>query len=80
MANPTSISSSTVDDMKNRTKETIDNAAKSVQSAASDASEQVQAVGGNIKNAIDQSVRDQPLTTLAMAVALGFVVGALWKS
>lgn len=44
------------------------------------AGEQVNQVAGNMKKAIDKSLKDQPLTTLAMAVAAGFVVGALWKS
>ena len=26
------------------------------------------------------SVKDQPMATLAMAVTVGFVLGALWKS
>ena len=45
-----------------------------------DAGERVQAVAGNIKGAVDKSVKDQPMATLAMAVVMGFVLGALWKS
>jgi ElaB/YqjD/DUF883 family membrane-anchored ribosome-binding protein len=37
-------------------------------------------VAGNFKTAVDKSVKDQPMATLAMAAALGFVLGALWKS
>jgi len=44
------------------------------------ATEQVQVVADNFKTAVDKSVKDQPLTTLAVAAAVGFVVGALWKS
>ena len=44
------------------------------------ASERVQEVGGNLKNAVDRSVKDQPMTTLALAAVVGFVLGALWKS
>ena len=41
---------------------------------------QVQAVAGNLKDAVDKSVRDQPMATIVIAAALGFVLGALWKS
>ena len=51
-----------------------------VSDVASDAAQQVQDVAGNVKGAINKSVKDQPLTTLMMAGALGFVLGALWKS
>ena len=37
-------------------------------------------VAGNLKGAVDKSVKDQPMATLAVAAALGFVLGALWKS
>ena len=39
----------------------------------------MQEVAGNLKGAVDKSVKDQPMATLAMAAALGFVLGALWK-
>jgi ElaB/YqjD/DUF883 family membrane-anchored ribosome-binding protein len=37
-------------------------------------------VAGNVKGVIDRSVKDQPVTTLLVAAAVGFVIGALWKS
>lgn len=45
-----------------------------------EAGQRVNEVAGNIKGAVDKSLKDQPLTTLAMAAAAGFVIGALWKS
>lgn len=45
-----------------------------------EAGEQVQKVAGNMKKAVQKSIDEQPMTTLAMAAAVGFVVGALWKS
>lgn len=42
--------------------------------------DKVQQVAGNIKGAVDKSVKDQPMATLAMAAVLGFVLGAIWKS
>jgi ElaB/YqjD/DUF883 family membrane-anchored ribosome-binding protein len=46
----------------------------------SEAGEQVNQVAGHIKSAIDKSVRDQPIATLVVAAAIGFTLGALWKS
>jgi ElaB/YqjD/DUF883 family membrane-anchored ribosome-binding protein len=37
-------------------------------------------VAGNFKRAVDKSVKEQPMATLVMAAAIGFVLGALWKS
>ena len=42
--------------------------------------ENFQEVAGNVKGAIDKSVKDQPMATLAFAAAVGFVLGAIWKS
>src|SRR5262245_26590149 len=45
-----------------------------------EAGERIQEVAGNVKSAVDKSVKDQPMATLAVVAALGFVMGALWKS
>jgi ElaB/YqjD/DUF883 family membrane-anchored ribosome-binding protein len=45
-----------------------------------EAGERMQEVAGNFKGALDKSVRDQPMATLAIIAAVGFVLGALWKS
>ena len=37
-------------------------------------------VAGNVKGAVDKSVKDQPKTTLVAAAVVGFVLGVLWKS
>jgi ElaB/YqjD/DUF883 family membrane-anchored ribosome-binding protein len=37
-------------------------------------------VAGNFRRAVDKSVKEQPMATLLMAAAVGFVLGALWKS
>jgi ElaB/YqjD/DUF883 family membrane-anchored ribosome-binding protein len=42
--------------------------------------ERIQEVAGNVKGAVDKSIQDQPMPTLAVAAAAGFVLGALWKS
>jgi ElaB/YqjD/DUF883 family membrane-anchored ribosome-binding protein len=45
-----------------------------------EAKEGMQEVAGNLKGAVDRSVRDQPMATLVFAGIVGFVLGALWKS
>jgi ElaB/YqjD/DUF883 family membrane-anchored ribosome-binding protein len=44
-----------------------------------DAGERVQDVAGNFKGAVDKSVKEQPMATLALAAIAGFLLGALWR-
>jgi ElaB/YqjD/DUF883 family membrane-anchored ribosome-binding protein len=44
-----------------------------------EAGERVQDVAGNFKGAVDKSIREQPMATLALAAVAGFLLGALWK-
>jgi len=57
-----------------------ENVANRVAEQGRDVGERVQEVAGNFKGAVDRSVKDQPMATLAMAAVAGFVLGALWKS
>ena len=45
-----------------------------------EAGERMQEVAGNFKGALDKSIKDQPMATLAGVAIVGFVLGALWKS
>lgn len=78
MASPSAsqYGSGTVEDLKNKAKQSFDEASD----RASDIAGQASQVAGNVKGAIDKSVKDQPITTLLAAAAVGFVIGALWKS
>ena len=58
----------------------VEGVMKSVAERGREVGEDVQAVAGNIKSAVDTSVKEQPMATIAVAAALGFVLGALWKS
>lgn len=67
--------------------DTVENAKAAAGDAAAEAMKrgreagrQIDAVAGNLKGAVDKSLRDQPMATLAIAAVAGFVVGALWKS
>jgi ElaB/YqjD/DUF883 family membrane-anchored ribosome-binding protein len=42
--------------------------------------ERMQEVAGDVKGAVNKSMKDQPMTTLVFAAIVGFVLGALWKS
>lgn len=63
-----------------RAVEGADATMRSVAEHGREAGERVQEVAGNLKSAVDKSVKDQPMATLAVVGALGFVLGALWKS
>lgn len=74
-------------DLKEKAQDQFGKMADNVESAATrvaeqgrEAGQQVQEVAGNIKGAVDKSVKEQPMATLALVAALGFVLGALWKS
>ena len=43
-------------------------------------SDRMREVAGNMKGAVDKSIKDQPMATLAVAAVAGFVLGALWRS
>jgi ElaB/YqjD/DUF883 family membrane-anchored ribosome-binding protein len=71
------------DTAKDRLRSVADQAermANRVAEQGRDTGERVQEVAGNLKGAVDRSVKDQPMATLAMAAVVGFVLGALWKS
>ncbi len=44
-----------------------------------EAADNAQAVLGNFRGAVEKSTRDHPMTTVVMAVAMGFLVGTLWR-
>jgi ElaB/YqjD/DUF883 family membrane-anchored ribosome-binding protein len=67
-------------DAVNQATEQIGDTASRVAERGREAGEGVQEVAGNLKSAVDKSLKDQPMATLAVAAAAGFVLGALWKS
>lgn len=67
-------------DQFRRTTDAVEDVASRAAEQSRAAGRQVQEVAGNIKGAVDKSVKEQPMATLAVVAALGFVLGALWKS
>ena len=77
--------SDTASEIKDKATDQFKKVADRVEGLASDAVDHLRdsgagEVAGNIKGAVGKSVKDQPMATLAMAAAVGFVLGALWKS
>lgn len=71
---------STVEDTARRAAQTAEETADNLARRGREVSDNVSDVANEIGSALEQSVRKNPLTTLAMGVAAGFVIGALWKS
>ena len=72
-------------EMKDTASDQLKKVAERAEGLASDAIEHLRETGagevaGNLKGAVDKSVKEQPMATLALAAAFGFVLGALWKS
>ncbi len=63
-----------------RMADTVEGMAKTAAERGREIGKDVEAVAGNMKSAVDTSVKEQPMATLAVAAALGFVLGAIWKS
>ena len=74
-------------DLKDKAADQFSKAADQVEGAASrvaeqgrEAGERMQEVAGNLKGALDKSIKDQPMATLAGVAIVGFIIGAIWKS
>jgi ElaB/YqjD/DUF883 family membrane-anchored ribosome-binding protein len=63
-----------------RTQATLNETTQRVADQGRQVQHDVQAVAENFTAAFEKSLRDQPYATLGMAAAMGFVLGALWKS
>jgi ElaB/YqjD/DUF883 family membrane-anchored ribosome-binding protein len=72
-------------DIKDKATDQFKKVADRVEGLASDAVDHLRdtsagEVAGNLKGAVDKSVKDQPMATLALVAVLGFVLGAIWKA
>ena len=77
----------TISDLKDKATDQIKRVADTAESVGHrvadqgrQAAEGVQDVAGNLKGALDKSIKDQPMATLAVAAMVGFVLGAIWKT
>jgi ElaB/YqjD/DUF883 family membrane-anchored ribosome-binding protein len=76
-----------INDLKDKASEQFGRVADQAESMASrvadqgrEAGERMQEVAGNFKGALDRSIEEQPMATLAAVAIVGFVLGAIWKS
>jgi ElaB/YqjD/DUF883 family membrane-anchored ribosome-binding protein len=67
-------------DQFSKTADQAERMANRIAEQGREASERMQEVAGNFKGALDKSIKEQPMATLAIAAMAGFILGALWKS
>lgn len=63
-----------------RTVSNVQDAGQRLAAQGSELGDNLQKVAKNFSTAVDRSVAEQPLTTLGVAVAAGFILGAIWKA
>ena len=73
-------SEKTAADVTERVAETVESTVSDLAERGREASRSVREVTDNFGTALDRSIERQPMTTLALAVGIGFVLGALWKA
>ena len=62
-----------------RAKSNVEGVVSVVSTKGQEAVEAVQEVGDRMADAIDESLRTRPYTTLAVALGIGFLFGAMWR-
>jgi ElaB/YqjD/DUF883 family membrane-anchored ribosome-binding protein len=66
-------------DIADTAKERIGEAVDEVQTRAKEAGDMVRDYANQAADKLDESLKTRPMTTLVGAMAVGFVLGALWK-
>jgi ElaB/YqjD/DUF883 family membrane-anchored ribosome-binding protein len=62
-----------------RAKTNVEGVISDAQDAGMEAVGAVREVGDNVVDAIDESLKKRPYTTLALAAGIGFLFGATWR-
>ena len=62
-----------------RARSNVEGVMSDVSAKGQEAVEAVREVGDNMVDAIDESLKKRPYTTLALAVGIGFLFGATWR-
>jgi ElaB/YqjD/DUF883 family membrane-anchored ribosome-binding protein len=63
----------------NRAKANLGGVVSDASAKGQEAVDAVREVGDNMLDAIDESLKKRPYTTLALAVGIGFLFGATWR-
>jgi ElaB/YqjD/DUF883 family membrane-anchored ribosome-binding protein len=62
-----------------RAKQTVGDAIDDASELGAEAADTVREMRDSVTEAIEESVHNRPFTTLAMALAAGFILGAVWR-
>jgi ElaB/YqjD/DUF883 family membrane-anchored ribosome-binding protein len=62
-----------------RARSNVEGVMSDVTAKGQEAVDAVREVGDNVVDAIDESLKTRPYTTLAIAVGIGFIFGATWR-
>jgi ElaB/YqjD/DUF883 family membrane-anchored ribosome-binding protein len=62
-----------------RAKSNLDGVISDAEEKGREAASAVREVGDNVVDAIDESLKQRPYTTLALVAGLGFLFGATWR-
>ena len=62
-----------------RAKSNVEGMVSDASAKGQEAVDAVREVGDNVVDAIDESLQRRPYTTLALAAAIGFLLGAVWR-
>jgi ElaB/YqjD/DUF883 family membrane-anchored ribosome-binding protein len=63
----------------NRAKQSVDGVLSEAGDIGTEAADAMREVRDTLADAVEESVQNRPFTTLAMAIAAGFVIGAIWR-
>ena len=63
----------------NRARKSVDGVISEAGDLGTEAADAMREVRDTLAEAVEESVQNRPFTTLAMAIAAGFVIGAIWR-
>jgi ElaB/YqjD/DUF883 family membrane-anchored ribosome-binding protein len=63
----------------NRARKSVDGVLSEASDMGTEAADAMREVRDTLAEAVEESVQNRPFTTLAMAIAAGFVIGAIWR-
>ena len=66
-------------EMWQRARASVDGVVEDVSAKGKEATDAVSEVRDNLASALDDSIENRPYTTLALSLAAGFILGAVWK-
>jgi ElaB/YqjD/DUF883 family membrane-anchored ribosome-binding protein len=75
----TKLSQQVVDLLQAKGNAAYKRAKKNFDETAGDAVDAVRDVRDTFQGAVEESVQERPLATLALAVGVGFILGAMWR-